>query len=180
MNLTIRSISFAAKAHETQYRKATDIPYIAHPYTVGMLLKEAGCKDEVVAAGILHDVVEDSECTLDQIEVEFGAVVANIVKGCSEPDKSLPWEARKEHTITFLKQASLEVKLVACADKLHNLMSTYHAILADGELVWDRFKRGKEQQEWYYRNVLASIKENLDQEYPLVKELESHVKKVFG
>ena len=97
----------------------------------------------MVVAGILHDTVEDTSLTLDYIREKFGSGVAQIVQGCSEPDKSLPWEQRKQHTVEFLKTASLEVRAVTCADKLHNLLT----IIADYELVgdnvWDRFSRGE-------------------------------------
>ena len=60
-------------------RKGTDIPYITHPVAVGMILANAGCPDELIIAGILHDTVEDTEVTLEQIETEFGKAVADIV-----------------------------------------------------------------------------------------------------
>ncbi|TLS38961.1 HD domain-containing protein [Pseudalkalibacillus caeni] len=156
-----KAIQIASKAHDGQYRKVTDIPYISHPFTVGMYLLKAGCDDEVAAAGILHDVVEDTEFTLEQIEELFGKRVSSIVEGCSEPDKSLPWEERKIHTINYLKTASLEVKLVACADKLHNLQTIYEDYQELGEKVWEKFNRGRDMQEWYYRGVSLSLSENL-------------------
>ncbi|HAQ06826.1 MAG TPA: phosphohydrolase, partial [Bacillus bacterium] len=64
---------------------------------------------------ILHDTVEDTKITLADIDLEFGNEIAEIVKGCSEPDKSLSWEERKEHTIDYLKTASKDIRVVACA-----------------------------------------------------------------
>src|SRR5438309_5224597 len=116
-----RAIEVAAKAHRNQVRKGTDIPYIAHPYAVGMMLAQAGCPDEVIAAGILHDTVEDTPLTLEEIRQEFGDKVASIVEGCSEPDKSASWEVRKAHTLEYMRTAPWEVRVVACADKLYNL-----------------------------------------------------------
>jgi (p)ppGpp synthase/HD superfamily hydrolase len=121
MTILDRAIAFAAKAHNKQYRKASDVPYIAHPFSVWMILLQAGCPEEWVAAGILHDVVEDTDVTLAELVAEFGQTIADIVAGCSEPDKSLPWKERKVHTVEFLKTASIEIKVVAAADKLHNI-----------------------------------------------------------
>jgi (p)ppGpp synthase/HD superfamily hydrolase len=79
-----KAIVVAALAHEGQVRKGTSIPYITHPYTVGMMLARSGCSDEVVAAGILHDTVEDTELTLEYIAREFGEKIAAIVEGCEQ------------------------------------------------------------------------------------------------
>ena len=89
------AIKVSTKAHEGQYRKGTNLPYISHPYAVGMLLMSYECTSEVVAAGILHDTVEDTELTLKDIEEQFGPKVASIVEGCSEPNKEWSWEERK-------------------------------------------------------------------------------------
>ena len=83
------AIEVAAKAHQNQVRKGTDIPYITHPLAVGIILAKAGCSDEVIVAGILHDTLEDTPLTLDCIQETFGPRVASIVKGASEPDRSL-------------------------------------------------------------------------------------------
>jgi len=159
MQMTIldRAIAFAAKAHDHQYRKASDVPYIAHPFSVGMILMQSGCSEEWAAAGILHDVVEDTEVTMDELAREFGQEIADIVAGCSEPDKSLPWEKRKEHTIQFLKTAPLKIKVVAAADKLHNIRSIQEDYLRMGEEIWSRFNRGKEKQAWYYTEIVKSL-----------------------
>ena len=158
-----KAVAFAATAHRGQVRKGTNIPYISHPYAVGLILQGAGCREEVVSAGILHDLLEDTDVTLEQIRKEFGPVVAAIVEGCSEPGHNeLPWETRKEHTITYLKTAPLEVRLVACADKLHNVRSMLVDYSLVGEELWKRFKRDREKQEWYYRSLTASLGSKLD------------------
>lgn len=157
MDIEYRAIEFAARAHRHQVRKGSDTPYISHPYAVGMMLARAGFDGEVVAAGILHDTVEDTPVTLDELRQEFGERVASIVEGCTEPNKSASWEERKEHTIHYLTTASYEVRAVACADKLHNLSTMVEGYAALGDGVWSRFKRGREQQEWYYRSLVASL-----------------------
>ena len=104
-----RAIEAAAKAHGRQVRKGTRIAYITHPFAVGVILARAGCSEEVIAAGILHDTVEDARVKLSRIREEFGEKVASIVEKCTEPDKRRPWNKRKQHTLDVLEEAGLEV-----------------------------------------------------------------------
>lgn len=178
MNVIEKALQVASRAHADQYRKHTDIPYITHPVAVGMMLMKAGYGDEIVAAGILHDTVEDTSLTLADIEREFGQRVARIVEGCSEPDKSLSWEKRKQHTIEFLKTASEDIKAVAGADKLHNIRSIIYDFEQIGDMVWERFNRGKQDQEWYYRNVVESL--GYQSNFRLLDELKVEVDRLFS
>ncbi len=160
MNTIIElAIETATKAHQGQNRKGTDVPYITHPFSVGMILSEAGCTTEEIAAGILHDTVEDTDLTLEDIKFKFGEKIALIVEGCSEPDKSQTWEKRKSHSIDYLKDAPPEVKIVALADKLQNISKIAADYLKSGEGLWDRFKRGKAKQKWYYENLVDSLRD---------------------
>ncbi|MDR7076914.1 (p)ppGpp synthase/HD superfamily hydrolase [Neobacillus niacini] len=177
MDVIEKALQTASKSHEGQYRKNTDIPYITHPVAVGMMLLKAGYSDEIVAAGVLHDTVEDTPLTLEDIEKEFGAKIANIVEGSSEPDKSLPWIDRKEHTINFLKTASEDIRAVVSADKLHNIRSIIRDYEKIGEEVWKRFNAGKEQQKWYYTNVVESL--GTQSTFDLLKELRNEVDRLF-
>ena len=176
------AVEVAVKAHQNQTRKGTDIPYITHPLGVGISLAKVGSPDEVIAAGILHDTLEDTSLTQDNISEKFGDKVASIVKDCSEPDKSLPWDARKKHTIEFLKKASPEVRLVTCADKLHNIRTIISEYEKMGEHVWERFKRGRADQEWYYRGLVESLGHcsNKPGYESLFQQLKSEVETLFG
>jgi len=100
--MIFKAIEFAAKAHAGQYRKGTRVPYLVHPLNVAKILIDSGCSDVVAVAGILHDTVEDTPITLDEIRKHFGQAVAELVAGASEPDKSDTWENRKKHTIEYL------------------------------------------------------------------------------
>lgn len=176
------AIEVAKEAHHGQFRKGGGIPYISHPRAVARILSEAGCSEELVIAGILHDTVEDTSLTLEAIREKFGEKVAQIVQGCSEPDKSLPWEQRKQHTVEFLKTASLEVRTVACADKLHNLLTIIADYEVIGDDVWDRFSRGKGAQEWYYRELAASLCDQPDCHGAgtIFQQLKDSVETLFG
>jgi len=174
-----RAVGMAAIAHAEQTRKATETPYILHPLEVGKMLKEAGCDEDTIVAGYLHDVAEDTTVTLEQIAKAFGYRVAGIVEGCSEPDKSLPWLERKTHSLEYLKTAPLEVRQVVCADKLDNIWSMLEDCQACGDELWGRFNSGKAEQEWYYREIVASIGNAQLKEFPLYHELAAAVDELF-
>ncbi len=175
------ALVFAARAHDGQKRKSTDVPYLVHPVGVMMVLVECGETDpELLAAALLHDTVEDTAATLADLRARFGARVAAIVEGCSEPDKSDTWEQRKQHTIAYLKTAPRDIALVSAADKLHNVRSMARDYAALGDKLWSRFKRGRAEIAWYYRAIVASLKAGALREHPIVGKLESATKELFG
>lgn len=182
LSLVDRAIGFAARAHQDQRRKIGKVPYIAHPFGVAVLLMEMGCDETVVAAGLLHDTVEDTQVTLEEIRERFGDDVADIVSWCTEPSKKdNNWESRKLHTVKKLRQAPLSAKLVTAADKYHNLSHTLNNRRADGSSIWWRFGRGKEQQAWYYRAVLESITTDVPDidRYPIFARLAEVIEELF-
>ena len=176
------AIEVAVKAHQNQVRKGTKIPYITHPLAVGIILAKASCSDEVIIAGILHDTVEDTSITLDDICEKFGEKVVLIVEGASEQDKTLPWKDRKCHTIDYLKGASREVKFVTLADKLHNIRSINADYVEADETFWERFNEGKEKQKWYYKGLVQALRDDsADKAYQtLHSQFAQEVSEVFG
>jgi hypothetical protein len=156
-----KSISSAAKlaedAHKGQLRKGTDIPYIVHPFGVATRLLREGATPQMVIAGLLHDTVEDAGFSFQQIAQLYGDEVADIVNGCSEPDKSLSWRERKVHTIESLKSAPDGIRMVTCADKLDNINAIARDFRKIGENLWLRFNAGKERQRWYYQELVESL-----------------------
>jgi len=158
MTLTDEALRYAAEAHSGQTRKGHETPYVVHPVAVGRELERYGADDALVAAGFLHDTVEDTDTTLDDIEDAFGPEVADLVDGASEHDKSAPWEERKEHTHTYLREeAAYDTVLVSCADKLDNIRSMRKEYETIGKDLWDRFERGAEDQQWYYEGIVDAI-----------------------
>lgn len=182
LDLIDRAIELAVKAHKKQKRKGTSKAYITHPFAVSVLLARAGCSEEVIVAGILHDVVEDARIKPDRIREEFGEKVGSIVEKCTEPDKRRCWEKRKQHTLDSLKEAGLDVKFVACADKLHNIRTIARDYRAVGDRVWRRFRRGRDDQKRYYESLaqLLRIKRGPSAYQKLYKEFKSRVREVFG
>ena len=152
--MLFKAIEFAAKAHSGQIRKASGIPYIYHPLAVAKTLMKYHCAEELVIAAILHDTIEDTAVTMDDLVHHFGLRVATLVESVSEPDKSASWEVRKQHTITFLEDASPEILLIACADKLDNARSLHDEWLEHGESIWSFFSRPKPYQSWYYTSLV--------------------------
>jgi (p)ppGpp synthase/HD superfamily hydrolase len=181
-DLIDRAIEVAVKAHTKQKRKGTRTAYITHPFAVGVLLAKAGCSEEVVAAGILHDTVEDARIKLSRIREEFGEKVALLVEKCTEPDKRRSWKKRKQHTLDSLKEAGFEVKFVVCADKLHNIRTIARDYRTAGDGVWRRFRRGREDQKWYYASLLKSLRPKTgNRSYKkLYRNLKRKVKEVFN
>jgi (p)ppGpp synthase/HD superfamily hydrolase len=166
MSIVSKALVFATEHHQHQHRKGTKIPYLAHLLNVCKILAENNCSDEVLAAALLHDVVEDTDVTIDEIEEKFGKQVAEIVRGATELDKlekraiekESSWLERKEHTIHFLQhEANTDQLLVSGADKLDNLRSIVYDHKKIGENLWDRFNASKEQQAWYYTSIATIL-----------------------
>lgn len=178
-----RAIEFARIAHEGMTRKGTDIPYINHPIETSLLVYDMTDDVEVVMAAVLHDVIEDTRFSKDDIIREFGERVADLVADESE-DKmrhvpaSESWNARKEATIKHLRNASLEVKMIALADKLSNMRDTMRDYSLVGDDVWLKFnQKDKKKHEWYQRGILENTKEL--QETDVWKEYKELCDKVF-
>lgn len=180
MDIKEKAKLFAIRAHMGQVRKSEpDKPMIMHPIGVGQLLESFGYDDNVVAAGYLHDVVEDTKYTIEDIEKEFGSDIATLVMGASEPDKSLSWEERKKHTIEETKKLPLRNKVVICADKINNLEDLFLKFEKNGERDFSAFKRGEEQQKWYYTSTYESLVTGEDKDLPIFVRLKDILDKVF-
>lgn len=157
-SLVEQSLRVAAQAHRHQFRKATYIPYFTHPAAVALILLQNGFSDDVIlATALLHDVIEDTDFSLAQLQAEFPAPIPEYVAALTErkraSDGSMrPWLDRKQESIDHLTDAPLAVRAVALADKLHNL-SAMLCDLKAGASVWERFNAPRTQLLWYYRTV---------------------------
>lgn len=172
-----RALNFASVAHAGDIRKGTNIPYIVHPFEVYQILKENKCSLVVQIAGLLHDTLEDTATTPDQLLDLFGEEVLSIVENESE-DKSKTWQERKQATITQLATASIETLQVCCGDKLSNIRSMAFDLETIGDNLWNRFNAPKEKISWYYKSLGTAL-EPLS-EYPMFTEYLSLVEKVFS
>jgi (p)ppGpp synthase/HD superfamily hydrolase len=153
-----QALRYASVGHQGQMRRVTSVPYVEHVMAVAWILDRAGFAEDVVIAGLLHDLVEDTPATLGDIEQRFGAVVAELVGHCSEVKtdahgKKRAWLDRKRSHLADLARAPVDAHAVLLADKLHNLISIEIDLRA-GQSVWTHFHASREQVLWYYRAVI--------------------------
>lgn len=153
-----RALRRAADWHRGQVRKGSGIPYIQHPLAVAVILDRLDFDEDVIIAGLLHDAVEDTAATLEEIRAGFGDRVAEIVRHDSEikhdaSGRKRPWIDRKRDHLEALADAPIEAWAVALADKLHNLISI-KLDLAEDRSVWSVFHAGRDQVLWYYRTMI--------------------------
>lgn len=154
-----RAAAFAAKAHHGVFRKGTEIPYITHPMETAVIVSGFTDDEEMIAAALLHDVVEDTRVTREELLKEFGTRVAELVLEETE-DKTRSWQERKEHTVCHLREASREAKILALGDKLSNMRCTARDYLAVGDQIWQRFnEKNKTRHAWYYWGIADALKE---------------------
>ena len=172
------ALVLAARAHRDQLRKGTDIPYIAHPFHVSLLLIRHGFDEDLAVAGLLHDVVEDTDVPIERIAAEFGDLVARLVAAVSETKTAdgaeLPWEQRKNEKLAHLRAGGPDVAALKAADAIHNIRSIVADFAQVGPAVWGRFKRGADQTAWYYREILEAVRDKLG-DHPIVAELAAAV-----
>ncbi len=171
------ALVLAARAHRTQVRKGTDIPYIVHPVQVAMILMRHGFDEDLVIAGVLHDTVEDTDVRADDIRAAFGDGVAALVTAVSETkqDESgarRPWRTRKAEQIAHLEHGDSRVAALKAADSLHNLQSTLADLRATGDAIWRRFNASAEDWMWYHRAIADLVGERLGSEHALARELQ--------
>lgn len=183
MNLTPqieKAIKTAARLHKGQYRKVVgedgeELPYVSHLYSVAWILAEYTDDEDVIIAGLLHDVLEDVKPSVydeEDMKEEFGERVTRIVKEVSEDKDGTitkeeaedTWQERKEGYLNGLEEDSKEGLMCSAADKLHNTRSLIEDYKKEREKVWDNFNASKEEKIWYYEEVLAVLEERLESE----------------
>lgn len=185
MNLIEEAIIYATVMHEGVERKFKQIPYILHPIEVAQILSTMTNDREVIAAGILHDIVEDTDGTLSEIKKRFGDRVAFIVSSESEPKyeseaRSESWKKRKEQSLHDLKTTQDEgVQMLWLADKLANIRSFATEYSERGEAMWqDLNQKDPEMHRWYYKSI-AEILELRFNRTGAFKEFIKHINSIW-
>ena len=177
------ALALAAEAHRTQTRKGSGIPFLVHPVQVSVILLRHGFQEDVVIAGLLHDVVEDTETPLRWIEAEFGPAVAGMVAVLTEQKREdgveRPWEVRKREALEALRRGGADAVAVKGADVIHNARSLAAQSRDQGGAVWDHYSRGPDETLWYCRSVAAIARARLG-EHALTKELEEAIADLEG
>lgn len=145
----------AAVWHENQLRKypGATVPYMSHVAGVAAILSRHGFAEHVVAAGALHDVMEDCGVTHEVLAEKFGVAVADLVRHVSEQDKSLSWEERKRLYLEHFAHEPWEAQAITLADKIDNFQSIVVCARVFGD-PWAMFKRGRDAQIVRFRDLL--------------------------
>ena len=184
-DIVSEALIFSAKAHDGMRRRKSDVPYILHPMEVGAIIGTMTDNQEVIAAGVLHDVVEDAEITIEEIGEKFGARVMELVAYETEDKRDdLPpedtWRIRKEESLAKLKSADdIEVSMLWIGDKLSNIRAIYRDFLIEGNALWNRFHQSDiNVQAWYYRSIMKYT-EQLSDTLAWI-EYKNLVEKIFG
>ncbi len=168
----LEAFEFSAIAHRDQLRKDPNkTPYFSHPAAVALVIARAGFSEEVIIAALLHDVIEDTVYTAEDIRKRFGNRVVELVLGVTE-NANLSWKERKQQYNQHLQNADFEIKALSAADLIANRQSRLD-MLRKGIDPWKYFE---DQSADYARRVLenddermAMIKHNF--EHPLLEEL---------
>ncbi len=163
------ALRFAIDAHAGMVRKSAQSPYILHPLEVATIVGTMSADKELLAAAVLHDVVEDTPCTLADIEERFGQRVAALVAAETEDKRpELPasetWRLRKEESLAVLARSSREVKIIWLGDKLSNMRSFLRSYRERGAALWEHFnQKDPAQQAWYYSSIAEHTSELSDE-----------------
>ena len=181
-----KAIQFAARKHHGQLRIASTanepLPYVTHLFSTALLVAEDGASDDVVTAALLHDTLEDTDTTREEIVEAFNEEVAQLVEAVSEikekDGKKFAWKEFKQNYLTLMEHSSEGALLIAIADKIDNIESKLEEFERDGESIHARWKQPKESYLWFYTETLRIAQARLP-EHPLTKRLaEVHTKQV--
>ena len=180
-----RAIMFAARAHEGIVRKGSGQPYIFHPLEVLSLVSLMTLDDNILSAAVLHDTVEDTPATIEDIRAEFGDRIAFLVGAETEDkrgqvNKADTWEERKQETIdTIRKTTDIGSKMICLADKVSNLRSMHLGVLSEGDGFWNHFnQKDPLKHYWYFSELKDALSELKDE--AVYKEFEFLIKSVFS
>ena len=163
-----RAIVFAVKAHHNTERRGKGFPYIIHPLEAVEIVATMTTDQELLAAAALHDTIEDTDVTVEQIRAQFGDRIAELVhsesdqftEGVSEEDS---WHDRKQAAIDRLAAASHDAKIVALGDKLSNMRAIWRDYQVKGDALWSIFHvKDKASHEWHYRGLATSLSDLSD------------------
>jgi (p)ppGpp synthase/HD superfamily hydrolase len=166
-NLIEKAARIGASAHQGQTRKEGPFPYIEHPVITALILMRYGFSDAVVAAALVHDVLEDTNYRESDMREALGDVVMSIIASVTNDD-TLDWEAKKKKYIETVRTGSPEAKAVATADKIANARSLLIAYVTQGSEIWEHFTTGREKKLWFENAMLAMLRETW--QHPLVDE----------
>jgi len=183
-DLLDRAILFAVNAHAGTERRGKGFPYIVHPLEAVEIVATITSDQELLAAAALHDTIEDTPVTEEDIRKEFGDRIASLVadesdvfpEGLSEEES---WHLRKQQAIDRLAAASHDAKIVALGDKLSNMRAIARDYAVKGDELWKIFHvKDPKDHAWHYRGLLEALRE-LEDTFAF-REFERLINEVFG
>ena len=185
MELVSEAIAFAVKAHDGMRRKKGDAPYILHPMEAAAIVGTMTEDQNLIAAAVLHDVVEDAGITIEEIGEKFGERVKELVASETEDKREdMPpaesWKIRTEESLEILKNTDdMGVLMVWIGDKLSNMRSFYREWKTEGDAMWGKFNQNDvKEQAWYYCTI-AKLTERLSETSAWI-EYKTLTETVFG
>lgn len=184
MDIFDKALYFATEKHSGQLRKIANTPYILHPIEVASIVGTMTDDREILAAAVLHDTIEDTDTTLEEIRENFGRRVSLLVMTETENKRedrpeAETWEIRKEETLIILEHTKdIGVKMMWLGDKLSNIRSFAREYRKRGDELWnDLNQKDPKRQAWYYLKIAKCLSEL--SEYDAYKEYVSLVNYVF-
>jgi len=185
MNLFEEAVIYSTVMHTGKKRKGTSTPYILHPLEVSQIISTMTDDIEVICAGVLHDVVEDTDGTIEEIKLRFGERVADLVSSETEnkyghlpKDKS--WKLRKEESLSRLKNSNdIGIRILWLADKLSNIRSIDQKHSEIGNEVWSMFNQSDPaMHRWYYKTIAEILEIDLNRTGAF-KEFIKHINAIW-
>lgn len=184
MDIFDKALIFATEKHSGQTRRENNAPYIVHPIEAATVVSTMSGDRELLAAALLHDVIEDAGVTADELREMFGDRVTELVLSETEDKrKDRPptetWQIRKAESLEELRSTNdIAVKMLWMGDKLSNMRSFYRLYLEKGNDLWQGFhQKDPKIQAWYYRTVAEYLAEL--EGYAVYKEYVFLVNKIF-
>lgn len=161
-----QAIRAAAILHKGQLRKgAAPLPYITHLMAVTMIVSDYTDNEDIVIGALLHDTLEDTDYTSEELQEDFGGDVREIVETLSEPKsadgKKLSWRERKQHYAKSLKKASVEALTICAADKIHNMRTIVEEYYDDHSRFMAEFSGSLEDRALMYQDISSVLNSRL-------------------
>ncbi len=187
MDKVQRALNTAYTIHKNQKRKRSQTPYFVHIIDTAKYLMYETRDEDIISAGLLHDALEDTNYSEEELKKDFGERVYKLVKFCTEKEnkpnntdeeQKKTWRMRKEKTIKKIENATEEQALVLCADKTSNLLSMNEDLSSD-ENLWDKFNGTKKEVQWYYEEIERELEKKIKNNriFKTYKELNKKIKK---
>ncbi len=161
--MILDALQKAESLHKGQFRKGTKIPYFVHILDVAnILMNEDEISDDIICAGILHDTLEDTIYSKEELRRDFGENIYSLVNFCTEPGNNFnsskeesikSWKQRKKHSIESLILGNEMEVLIFLADKYSNLKSIKEDLILSGDNVWKKFNSSYDDIKWYYTTI---------------------------